>query len=83
MIENGYWVSGNLIIIATLIGIIPAILDSILSQTRIMYRLSKDKIIGSIWKQIDDKYHVPKYNIMLTGLFLTVFVLFFDISVLS
>ena len=50
LIENGYWVSGNLILIATLIGIVPAILDSILSQTRIMYRLSKDKLIGKIWK---------------------------------
>lgn len=48
-----------------------------------MYRVSKDKLIGKIWKKVDPKYNVPKYNILITGLFLTIFVLFFDISVLS
>ena len=31
LIENGYHISGNLILVATLIGIVPTILDSILS----------------------------------------------------
>ncbi len=48
-----------------------------------MYRVSKDKLIGKIWKQVDPKFNVPQYNILITGLFLTLFVLFFDISVLS
>jgi len=48
-----------------------------------MYRLSKDKLIGKIWKEVDSKSQVPYYNILFTGLFLTVFVFLFDISVLS
>jgi amino acid transporter len=48
-----------------------------------MYRLSKDKLIGKIWKEVDSKSQVPHYNILLAGLFLTVFVFLFDISVLS
>ena len=83
LIEKGYEVSGNLILVATLIGIIPAILDSLLSQTRIMYRLSKDNLIGKIFKRVNSKTHVPGFNTIFTGLFLTVFVLLFDISILS
>lgn len=61
----------------------PAVLDSLLSQTRILYRVSKDKVIGKKFMSVNPKTQVPQYSVIFTGMVILVIVLLFDITFLA
>jgi amino acid transporter len=76
-------VHGYIIIIGTLIGMLPTVLDSLLSQTRILYRVSKDKIINPKFMEVNPRTQVPSFAVISTGVVIMIIVLLFDIEFLA
>lgn len=81
--RNGYPSHGYIILLGIIIGMLPAVLDSLLSQTRILYRVSKDKIIGRQFMSVNQKTKVPQFSVIATGACMMIIVLCFDITFLA
>lgn len=83
LLKLGLQNSAYIVFFGSILGMLPTVLDSLLSQTRILYRGSKDGLISHKFQTIDPETQSPKFSIIVTGGTILLIVLFFDITFLE
>jgi APA family basic amino acid/polyamine antiporter len=81
--SKGWYFVSDIILIGSIFSMFPTIMDCLISQTRIIYRVSKDRLLPKNFKQIDHQTQVPTQAVLVTGGCVAFCVLFFHITFLA
>ena len=81
--EIGYSQVGNWVAAAAIIALPSVILMMIYGQTRILFVMSRDGLMPSIFSKIHPKYHTPHVVTIITGIAVSLFAAVFPVGMLA